>query len=94
MFCFHYKEAIFKYKMETLVFNLKLLLNKDIEYECEEEASCHEFIKIGQTNLKFFNFEEEDKTKIISYFKNNGFIYTPTPGLKDRLIFKYVTCCF
>lgn len=45
------------------------------------------------TNLKVFDFKEENRYLIINYLKNEGFKYI-TGNLQDRLIFKYKVCLF
>lgn len=94
VFCFN--EAIFSGKLEKLLINLELELHTDIYYDksttkIDDESS--RFTNIHQTNLKFFNYDKNDKGKIISFFKNHGFRYQHQ-DLHDRLIFKYVSCLF
>lgn len=101
VFCFD--EAIFKYKLENLLFKLSLELNKDV-YPLDvsnNNVNCiyHNTSKILETNLKYFNYDQEDKGQIISFFKNHGFKYNgecKNGGLelKDRLIFKYISCLY
>ena len=101
VFCFD--EAIFKYKIKNLLFKLSLELNKDI-YPLnidEYNINClyHNTFKIEQTNLKYFNYDKDDKGQIISFFKNYGFKYNGVLKnggleLKDRMIFKYVSCLY
>lgn len=98
VFCFN--EAIFKHKLEKLLFKLELELHifTDIYYDKSNEKNTKindKYKSIYQTNLKIFNYNQNDKGKIISFFKNNGFKYTiDTRNLQDRLIFKYVTCLY
>ena len=71
VFCFN--EAIFKYKFESLLFKLSLELNKDV-YPLNSfdgftfDCVYHNTSKIHKTNLKYFNYEQEDKGQIISFF--------------------------
>lgn len=53
-----------------------------------------EYMMIKFSNLKVFDFKEENRFIIINYLKNKGFKYHPTPHLKDRLIFEYKVCLF
>jgi hypothetical protein len=101
VFCFN--DSIFKYKLENLLFKLSLELNKELNlmFTTYDGVDClyHNTYKIQQTNLKYFNYELEDKGKIISFFKNNGFKYNSVCKnggieLKNRLIFKYVSCLY
>jgi hypothetical protein len=90
VFCFN--EAIFKGKLEKIL--CKLELNTDIYYDkSTTRIDDVKFTSIHQTNLKIFNYDKNDKGKIISFFKNHGFRYTPQ-DLHDRLIFKYVSCLY
>lgn len=98
VFCFN--EAIFNSKLEKLLYKLELELNVDIYCDKSTTKSTtkdvtDKYTNIHQTNLKFFNYNPDEKGKIISFLKNSGFKYTPDKrNLQDRLIFKYVTCLF
>lgn len=94
VFCFN--EAIFRGKLEKLLFNLELELNTDIYYDKSTTKNNDDKYKsIYQTNLKFFNYNQNDKGKIISFFKNHGFKFIPDKrDLQDRLIFKYISCLY
>jgi hypothetical protein len=91
VFCFN--EAIFKGKLEKVLCNLELELNTDIYYD--KSTTKIDDVKFNsiQSNLKVFNYDKNDKGKIISFFKNHGFKYQ-RQNLHDRLIFKYVSCLF
>jgi hypothetical protein len=94
VFCFN--EAIFKSKLEKVLCNLELELNTDIYYDkstTKIDPYDVKFNSIHQSNLKVFNYDKNDKGKIISFFKNHGFKYT-RQDLHDRLIFKYVSCLY
>lgn len=94
VFCFN--EAIFKGKLEKILCKLELELNTDIYYDkstTKMDDKSSRFTSIHQTNLKVFNYHKNDKGKIISFFKNHGFKYQHQ-HLKDRLIFKYVSCLY
>jgi hypothetical protein len=96
MIIFGFKEAIWKNKPIFDDLEVYEPVNLDISKTKQEPCKCKKCRCdiVLLTNLKIFDFKEENRKQIINYLKNKGFKYHFLPQLKDRLIFKYKVCLF